>query len=253
MVNIFKGSGYTMQNFTVSLLLLFHSVLCFTAECQDIIGNDAQENLFKIGSSDASFGVVRKFDNRYEGVQGSPFYSEEWVEGSIVTEKNRQIDNVQLKYHVFEDELIINKNSGQFYLPKKQIKSFILKEKEQMENVHFTKLHHPKNHNEYQYYKIIWKGTISLFEHSKVVFEKANFEGGYSNDKRYDEFKKYPVLYYVIGDGTVPVKLKTTANGFSKIFPDHNDEVKKFISTNGYSCKNEQELIAILNYYEKIK
>ena len=233
-----------------TILTILLNTLYFSAESQEMIGNDAQENLFKLGSSDASFGVVRKFDNRYAGVQGTPFYFDTWVEGSIVTEKNQQIDNVQLKYNVYEDELIINKKSGQFYLPKSQIKSFVLLKKE---NVHFARFYHPKNHDAYQFYRMIFNGTISIIEHVKVVFEKANFEGGYSNDKRYDEFKKYSVLYYLNQESKIPIKLKTTANGFSKIFQNHNDEVKKYISANGYSCKNERDLVAIMSYYEKIK
>ena len=217
---------------------------------QELKGDDALENLLKIGSSDVSFGVVRKFDNRYSGVQGSPFFFDYWSEGTLVTSDGRQIENIRIKYNAHEDELITKNKSGQFYLPKTMVKSFTLIERASGTGIRFSKHRHPKNAHEYQFYRIIHLGAIDLLEHIKVIFEKANFEGGYSNDKPYDEFKKYPVIYYIGRQTTTPRKLKTTVNGVSKIFPEHENEIKEFITTNRLDCKNERDLIRIVNFYE---
>jgi len=229
-------------------------LLLTTAYAQEINSVDAQENLFKIGGGDARRGVVRKFDNRYEGVKGSPFYFDYWAEGVIITQKGQQLENVKLKYNLHEDELIINRsNAGQYYFPKNKIKSFILKEKLLGTNIHFIKNQHPKKKEEFQYYRIIFAGTVNLVEYTKVIFEKADFEGGYSSNKRYDEFKKYPSIYYFSASSPQPSKLKTSANAISKLFPDHNSEIKNYIISNGLDCKNEQNLIKVFHYYESIE
>ena len=131
------------------LNLFFSLLICFIdpfiTHAQQITGNDTQENLFKLGGTDAASGVVRKFDNRYEGVKGTPFYIDAWSKGAIILENDQRIDNVQLKYNVYEDELIINtSNSGQYYYPKENIKLFILADDTSSERITFAKLPHPK-------------------------------------------------------------------------------------------------------------
>ena len=243
------------MNINTALLSLF-LIQCsfFVVIAQDIKGDDAQENIFKIGGADATSGVVRKFDNRYEGTKGSPYYFDDWAQGSIVTKNDKQILNAELKYNAYEDELIINKsNSGPYYFPKEEVKSFTLKEKTTGSNINFLIYQHFKKDDELQYYRIVFQGKINIVEHIKVIFEKANYEGGYSTDKRYDEFKKYKDLYYYSAASSQPIKLKTTTNAISKVFPDRNAEMKKLITENGYDCKNENDLVKIFNYYQNIE
>ena len=115
-----------MKQFVVISIICTSTLIQSSAYGQALIGDDAQENLFKLGGADASSGIVRKFDNRHSGVQGSPFYIDSWSSGSIVTTEDRQIQNVRLKFNAFEDELIILNKSGEYYVTKNQVKSFTL-------------------------------------------------------------------------------------------------------------------------------
>lgn len=239
---------------TLALLILFVQPSFFMVKAQEIKDNDAQENIFKIGGADASFGVVRKFDNRYEGTKGSPFYIDNWSEGSITTKDDRQILFSEMKYDAFEDEVIINKpNSGHYYFQKNKTKSFMLKEEKTGKNINFVLHHHFKDYNDLQFYRLIYQGKINILEHIKIVFEKADYEGGYSNDKRYDEFKKYSELYYCSKADLQPKKLKRTTKAISNIFPDHTAEMRKIIIDNRYDPKSEDDLIKIFSYYQNIE
>ena len=234
-------------------LIIFIALISTTTYAQDITGSDAQENLSKIGGIDASIGIVRKFDNRYEGVKGSPFYYDKWQTGIIELGNGQNIEGIQLKYNVFEVELLLNKpGEGSFYLQKSDIKSFKLIDGENGKEISFLKFKHPKKDDKYAFYRVIFNGEIILLEYIKVVFEKADYEGGYSNDKRYDEFKKYPSIYYYNAPDDQPLKLKSTPKGISRIFPNHNSEMKNYILENKFDCKNEHNLIQIMEYYQKI-
>jgi len=221
---------------------------------QNIESNAAQENLYKIGGIDYDIGVVRKFDNRYEGVKGSPFYLEQWSDGTIEFESGRVAESVKLKYNIYEDELLIqDPNSGAIYIDKNNVKSFTLMSSNSRSNV-FKRWPHPKKKDSDIYYRILFHGELILLENTKVIFEKANYEGGYSNDKKYDEFKKYTSFYYI--DQTLnpekPQKLKTSANGISKIFPRHQKQVKQYINQNLLDCRKKEDLIKVFEYYREI-
>lgn len=240
-----------------AFLILYIPVFLVTTIPFQIYGqnksiNDAQENISKIGGVDASIGVVRAYDARYEGVKGSPFYFENWSSGSIELENGKNIQNLQLKFNVYENELILNQ-SGAFYLQKKDIKSFTIQDKTSGKSVSFIKLPHPKKEATFSFYKLLYHGKIDLIEYIKVIFEKANYEGGYSNDKRYDEFKKYPEIYYFSTTIDKPIKIKPSASGFSKIFPNRKDVMKKYILDQSLDCSIEQDQIRIMEYYNQIQ
>ncbi len=220
---------------------------------QGIEGNAAQENLDKIGSIDYDIGVVRKFDHRYEGTKGSPFYLDNWTDGFAEFESGRTAENVKLKYNMFEDELLIlDPKSGAIYVDKNNVKSFALHSVKKEKTDAFIKLPDPKKDDSFQYYRILFAGKMYLFEYTKVVYEKANFQGGYSNEKTYDEFKKYPGYYIMDPKQSRPSKLKSSAGAVSKAFPNHQNEIKKFISKNLLDCRKEEDLLKVFRHYDDL-
>ena len=240
-----------IEALTTAILLL--TLQFFTLNAQEIQGVDAQENLFQIGGAAVSSGVVRKFDHRYEGIKGSPFYVGEWLRGSISLADGQKLDFVEMKYNAYEDELIIKKNSSQYYFPKDKIISFTLYEHQNGINARFVLQHHYKHFDDLQFYRIVSEGKTSILELTKVIFEKADFQGAYSNDKRYDEFKQYAELYYFNEVLPQPKKLKRTTKGISSLYAENSMEIKKFILDNGYNCRNEDDLLKILSYIQNIE
>ncbi len=63
----------------------------------------------------------------------------------------------------------------------------------------------------------------------KKEFLKANYEGGYSADRKYDEFvDKYDLLIMKEGDNTI-YKLKNSKKYIISIFPDKEKEITSYI------------------------
>lgn len=234
----------------LSLILFASSSICFA---QEIEGQDAQQNLNKIGGISTDNIIVRKFDNRYEGIVGSPYYAAEWLEGDIVMENNRSIEKAKLKYNMYEDELILlQPKAGSLYVDKENVRSFTLIHPNGKKDL-FTKYRHPENPEHNQYFRAVCLGKMNLWEHTKVIFEKANFEGGYSIDKKYDEFKQYTEYFYTYGDMPFPAKLKTSANAVIKVFPDHQDQIRQFIKSNLLDLRIAENMVRVFDFYGQIK
>ncbi len=235
------------------ILSIFYIFITINVFSQESSGNDSQENIFKIGGSGAATGVVRQFDNRYEGVKGSPFYLDDWVKGTVTMQNGQRAENIQLKFNAYENELLMNQSkTGAVYIPKKQISSFSLQDPEINREVLFQKLPHHKKGDQTHFYRVLYKGKVSLYKDIVVVFEKADYQGGYSNDKTFDEFKTYSNYYY---NGELDLefhKLKTSPSGIAKAFPDHSSEIKKFISQGNINLKKDGDLIIIFNYHQQL-
>ena len=243
-------SNMKVKHIILSIVYIFITIKVFSQESS---GNDSQENLFKIGGSGATTGVVRQFDNRYEGVKGSPFYFDNWVKGSIILGNGQKTENLSLKFNAHENELLMNQSKTRaVYIPKEKINSFSLFNPETNQEVIFQNLPHHKKADQTHFYKLLFNGEVSLYEDIIVVFEKADYQGGYSNDKTFDEFKRYSNYYYISEPDSEFHKLKMTSSGISKAFPNHSAEIKKFIKREDINLKNEKDLVKVFNYHQQL-
>ena len=84
-----------MRFIPVTVIWLFHYGLILS---QENAGIEGQENLNLLGSG-SNGSMVRTFDDRYEGVRGSPFFIEEWAEGEIRGSNGKIYTDLQLKYN----------------------------------------------------------------------------------------------------------------------------------------------------------
>ena len=68
------------------------------------------------------------FNVAYEGTYGTPFLFTEWSKGIVIMSNNDTLKNQDLKYDVYQDQLILKNNkSGQAIIPVPGVvKSFII-------------------------------------------------------------------------------------------------------------------------------
>lgn len=232
-----------MKIFTVSLILLF-SGLTMYAQVAD--GLDQQINLNEIGR-EGNTGVVRTFDHRYEGVKGSPFFVDQWITGTVYLENGKIYKNVPLKYDVYQNELLAKTRGQAIYITRDIINNFVLKPDSLSYQIKFTKVtpeNKVKRIDPEQFLQVLYEGDLTLLELKNKVFIKANYQGAYSANQPFDEFKDTSKFYYLDQDGNLN-KLKTSIGGVAKIFGDKKKQVKDFIFEQELNPKNKTDLIKI--------
>ena len=243
-----------MKKLTLLGLLVFTASMTMAQTIP--IGNAAQQNLNELGDATNISGMVMTYDQRYEGVKGSPFFLDKWGKATIYIPDNLIFDNVPVKYNVHENVIQFQKGDGKTYLlqPNK-IDYFVLKDTLGTRSYTFKKvpeisrmLKSPTDR-----FAIVLhegkKATMVLLP-SKTLL-KADFKGGYSAGRPFDELVSEN-SYYLIKQGQDPQKIKLGKRALLKALQDKQPQVQDFISKQNIDADTEQGWMQTLAFYESL-
>ncbi|MCJ8163562.1 hypothetical protein MKJ04_01825 [Pontibacter sp. E15-1] len=217
-------------------------------------GIDAQRNLMELGSPPNS-SVVRVYDNRYEGVKGTPFFYIDWMKATI-TSGNKLYDNLEVKYNVIDNELLYRNPDGkEFVLRPQFVDSFTLRDSLLTPGLTFRKYAALANVDP----ALSNRFAVSLYHGTKLQlvmvpqknFIKANFEGPYSSGNKYDEIRDDQRVYLLAPENSVQ-QVKLSKKNLLKALPDKQDEVQRYLSANKTDASTTAGWIKALAYYESL-
>ena len=174
-------------------------------------------------------GVVIGFDSRYEGIKGTTrlfdtlFASELFIRGQEnYIQLNSDIDlvrNTLIFIHpatarlkeISSDyivEIIVNENDKQLIYRTTKGLSF---EKEIQEN---------------KFYQVLKEGPNQFIKIPQKKFIEANYQGNYSPNRRYDEFKLVN-KYYIADSEYIFHMVQLNKKSLVKLFPDKKELINK--------------------------
>ena len=129
-------------------LLLFLTLLCFSQDYPSSF--DIKTNLDNIFNP-AYGGILREYDNAYEGVKGYPFLFEEWHNGTITLNDNSIVENIELIYDIYKNNLYYKKSdkNNSFIINLNVVNKFTIETntKGEYQNYIKTYLQHRKKSN----------------------------------------------------------------------------------------------------------
>ncbi|MGF1638479.1 MAG: hypothetical protein ACFCUU_15490 [Cyclobacteriaceae bacterium] len=228
------------------LLIIYTSALQAQRTPKDM---EAETNLRRLNTKGSDNNVIMAFDQRYQGVKGSPFLFNEWANVDIYFTDGKMVDSLTVKYDMVNDELITNRLDGEpWYVYKPTVKEFLIEDPEKPLHLKFIKLEDDKSEDG-KYFNVFVDGSIPLLKHTKVEFFKADYKGGYNANRPYDAFEP-TVSWYVIGEKNKAVKISKSTKGVVQLFPDHRqEEIKKYIKKERLLMRNEDHLIQVFQYF----
>jgi hypothetical protein len=217
-------------------------------------GFDAQTNLNAIGGANGPGGsntAVRTFDGRYEGVKNSPYLLDEWFRADLFLVNNSKYENVLLKLNTFADEVVIKRTgSGDSIIIDKPTVDYFVIKPNQEQVILFRKVQ-PKGEAKARYFQVLAQGDyLLLVRHSKELL-RADFKGGYSAGRTYDEF--VPERQYLVAlpaDKTNLIKVKPNDKAVLKALQD-NGQWADYLKQQGLNLKAEADLVRFFNYLNK--
>lgn len=189
---------------------------------QTVVGNQYNElTIQALAGSGGLAPVATAFDNRYEGVRGTPLLFETWKEGMLKIKGNdRLIGPVKLNIDLEKQIAAVSyQNSSLSVLPGDKLEYLAFESAEGAQR--FLALPEqfvdPASRGTgTRFYEALYEGRrFVLLKYRSREFKKADFKGAYSSQVAYDEYVEG--IHYFLRHGEEPfVKIKLRASAVEK-------------------------------------
>ncbi len=219
---------------------------------QSLPNSGTMEAYVQMGNSQ----IIQSFDFRYEGVKGTPYLYENWMEGYvnfIGNEEEADPKTYKMNINLYEHQVYVALSSGAVgSLPAKMIKNINFKTPSG--EVRFIplprKIIEASNLSGSGYYELLHQGAITLIKNHKKIFQAADFKGAYSSDIRYDEYKD-DIKYYISSDGKNFEKIRLNSKYLEKALPAYENNIKQIRKEEKLDCSKEEDVKKLLSLLEK--
>lgn len=242
-----------MIRFALLFPLAFTTQVAF-AQTNVPTGLDAERNLAELGNT-SNATMVRTYDNRYEGVKGTPYFIADWSKATLTNNKTLY-KNVDVKYNVYENKILYRSADGkEFILEPIKVDSFVLTDKNSGQEYNFRQVpalaaQEPKLAN--QFVVVLYEGKQSqLIMVPEKTLVKADFKGAYSSGKAYDELVDSHNFYFAGPDKKL-TKIKLNKKNLLKALPDNQNKVQEYISSANLDMTTGAGWAKALAFYDSL-
>jgi len=213
------------------------------------VGSTSEQNLKVVMNASQYSGAVG-FDDRYQGVKGSPRLFDTLVTSSLLVSGEKEYIRMQSDLDVVNNRLVF--------------KWFNTDEMMEINSEHVTELIFHKDGSDLvfrttrevgldkevegnKFYQVLKEGPFQFIMIPDKKFQEADYGRLYGPDIRYDEFK--PVSkYFILGTDSLFHRVQLTRKSLIKLFPD-----KKMVIESNFNEKTavdpEAEVISLLNKF----
>ncbi|WP_090879445.1 hypothetical protein [Pedobacter rhizosphaerae] len=178
-------------------------------------------------------------DKRYENIEGSAYLYADWKLGEVITNENKLIQNLSLKYDQVTDNLLFQAN-GASYEFKPKVKSFVIKSGTASKR--YIYLTPESGSGNAGYYEVLADGKFKVYKKVKKTLLEAKGYNSANLNKVIDENKKY---YYL--KNTKLEEFKINKKSLETILANHKSQLDTYLSANK-SLKNEEDLVELFKF-----
>lgn len=227
---------------TISLLIL----CLFSSSWLWSQGSQISQTTGRIGSGNAV-----TFDDRYQGVRGTPYIFSEWQKG-IVYPTN--LDAIPIEFLNFDRHSLElchkeAEDSKPLLINKYIISSF--KVLQSSDTLEFVRVRVPQT-SDFGFMELVYQGDVTLYLDYEKIFTKADYEEVYSSDRRYDEYQDKPTYYLQFEEEEELQAIKKNKKQIASLFGSYSEQILEYIKEEKTSLKSRTELISMMQYYDSI-
>jgi hypothetical protein len=210
---------------------------------QILTSKAAEDNLNRILKASPTRTGTLGFDNRFEGVKGSPNLFEKLLPSFMKISGSEEYFKLNSDLNIYENNLIFtHPKTGQLLSLPSDFITEVIVTTDIGEQVFRTTAgcKFEKEFKEIRFFQVLKDGPWQFIKMPVKELVKADFKNAYSPDRRYDEFQ-ITYKYYIKGSDGIFHPLLLNKKALIKLFPD-----KKKLIESGYtgsSIKNDEAII----------
>lgn len=199
-------------------------------------------NLNKISQTGISY------DNRYEGVKGTPRLIDTLLPSFIKLYGQDDYFRITADLDLVNNALIYagSGSSQLFSIPASDVSELVIN-RNGIEQLFMTTKGQKfeKDLKEIRFYQVLSKGEYEFIKIPMKSFLSADYKGAYSSDRRYDEYVDQN-KYYLKGRDGIFYQVQMNKKSLQKLVPEKKELLEQAFSK-GSSDDKEGLLISILN------
>ena len=201
-------------------------------------------------------------DTRYEGLRGSPYVVARWLPATItMTRSHVVLPPVALKYDVFRHRLLMRtpQKGDSLQLDENLVESFVLTDAllpnpatgRPAERYFRRFLEAPELQQKLEFVEVLHAGKYALLKRYVRKLEKADYQGAYNTDRRYDELTSKEEYYLRRPDGKLEA-IKPTLKALQAAAPALAPALKAEAGKQKTSGKSDAELARLLDAVDPV-
>jgi hypothetical protein len=239
-----------MRTLALLITLLASAAVAAQLPEQYKTGINAEQNIVAIGKLNPNAPGGTGFDERYQGVKGSPLLFDSLLVSWLKIKGQSNYIQIETDLNVLENELIYRNPSNRriFSIDADKVNELFVRSGDGELYFRTTGgLKFAKAFKETRFCQVLYKGKAGLLKLPEKIYVKADYRGAYTADRRYDEFKT-EYRYFVNGPDSLYHQVNLSKKAISKIYPDREKEIAAF-DEKPFADNKEEMVISLLKTF----
>lgn len=232
----------------LSSLLLFSAMVCNAQRVIDVNQVDVTPTrglFYVVGGHPFSMAKYTKV------TEGSPFFNDNWMWGSVIIKSGKQYDSQLLRLDLIDNEVHYLDSAGIEMISTDAIVEVLMKDSlsgKIYRFVHSSAIAVPKSERPASgWYHLLTMGSVNLFR----KFQKEIVETRPYGAATYEEAIKTINLFFVTYKNTF-IRIKKIKD-LPDILFDKQAELNNFINRKNLAGRTESDYIAVVEYYNSLQ
>lgn len=178
--------------------------------------------------------------------EGSPYFSKEFLEGSVTILKGKTYHGLQLKINFYSNEVVFLDSEGNEMVVAQPVERVELNTPKG-KKIFRTGYNNFDGHDNAAFYEVLDSGAVSILKYTEVKFSERQ---PYPN-ARFIRTYRDRVLYYV-AKGADLQKAPRTKEEATILFDKNKEQITTFIKKEQIKLKKEEDIIKLFHYGNSI-
>ncbi len=186
-----------------------------------------------------------------DDIRGTPYLFEEFHDGTLYFTNRTKMSGLQINYDCTKREILFSWEGKNYSTGRDDIEYFAILPDQTDSILLFQRIFLPQA-KEREYLEILYDSHSYLYKRYLKDYREAQVKSPYHVARDYDEYIDESE-YFVKLEGSDIQFLKPQKKAVLKIFPDHTDDLEKFIKEENINFKDETDLVRLIKFYDDLK